>query len=89
MDISNEQLAEQLELIARLVEWNYPLDYTIYLTEAAYRLRAIEPVKYAHWIPVKHNCGLKCSNCGGRARYSDKRTHKYCAFCGAKIVSGD
>ena len=39
MDVTNSQLADQLELIVGLVEWDYPIDFAACLVEAANRLR--------------------------------------------------
>lgn len=77
-----EKIIETIKIAAAEVEWNYPLDYTIALDEAAELLEKQAPKKP---ITKKYIEGwgcliLKCPNC-------DEWTfrYNYCHNCGQRI----
>lgn len=70
-----EKIIETIKIAATEVEWNYPLDYTIALNEAAELLEKQIPKKpiyndygYNGFDEFLPNCA-KCPNCGREIPY--------------------
>lgn len=78
-----EKIIETIKVAAAEVEWNYPLDYTIALDEAAELLEKQVPKKpftkkyaegWGYWI-------WKCPSCGDEWAFR----YNYCHNCGQRI----
>lgn len=81
--MKTEKIIETIKIAATEVEWNYPLDYTIALNEAAELLEKQVPKKpfiekyaekWGYWI-------WKCPSCGDKWAFR----YNYCHNCGQRI----
>ncbi|MFW5669566.1 MAG: hypothetical protein ACOCM4_10025 [Acetivibrio ethanolgignens] len=81
--MKTEKIIETIKVAAAEVEWNYPLDYTIALNEAAELLEKQVPKKplikkyaeeWGYWT-------WKCPNCGDEWLFR----YNYCSSCGQRL----
>lgn len=81
--MKTEKIIETIKVAAAEVEWNYPLDYTIALNEAAELLEKQVPKKplikkyaeeWGYWT-------WKCLNCGDEWLFR----YNYCSSCGQRL----
>ena len=82
--MKTEKIIEIIKIAATEVEWNYPLDYTIALNEAAELLEKQVSKKPFPKIDIETERGYwtwKCPNCGDEwlLRYN------YCSSCGQRL----
>lgn len=74
-----EKIIETIKIAAAEVEWNYPLDYTIALDEAAELLEKQVPKKPKLYVETECDYWIwKCPNCGDEWLFR----YNYCSSCG-------
>lgn len=79
-----EKIIETIKIAATEVEWNYPLDYTIALNEAAELLEKQVPKKPFPKTDIETERGYwtwKCPNCGDEWLFR----YNYCSSCGQRL----
>ena len=81
-----EKIIETIKIAAAEVEWNYPLDYTIALDEAAELLEKQVPKKPKTYLETGYGYWMwKCPNCGDEWAFRESYCHNYCPNCGQRI----
>ena len=79
-----EKIIETIKVAVAEVEWNYPLDYTIALNEAAELLEKQVPKKPFLETDIETESGYwiwKCPNCGHEWLFM----YNYCSSCGQRL----
>ena len=79
-----EKIIETIKIAAAEVEWNYPLDYTVALDEAAELLEKQVPKKPFLETDIETESGYwiwKCPNCGDEWLFM----YNYCSSCGQRL----
>ena len=79
-----EKIIETIKVAAAEVEWNYPLDYTIALDEAAELLEKQVPKKPFPKTDIETEHGYwtwRCPNCGDELLFR----YNYCSSCGQRL----
>lgn len=82
--MKTEKIIETIKIAAAEVEWNYPLDYTIALDEAAELLEKQVPKKPFLKTDIETEVGYwiwKCPNCGDEWLFR----YNYCSSCGQRL----
>ena len=82
--MKTEKIIETIKIAATEVEWNYPLDYTIALNEAAELLEKQVPKKPFPKTDIETERGYwiwKCPNCGDEWFFR----YNYCSSCGQRL----
>ena len=79
-----EKIIETIKVASAEVEWNYPLNYTIALDEAAELLEKQVPKKPFLKTDIETEHGYwtcKCPNCGDEWLFR----YNYCSSCGQRL----
>lgn len=82
--MKTEKIIETIKIAATEVEWNYPLDYTIALDEAAELLEKQVPKKPFLETDIETESGYwtwKCPNYGDEWLFR----YNYCSSCGQRL----